>query len=101
MNSQATLQRIEEALFGFNIQEHAAFKSMTEWRLSARNKQLTPEGDWRVWLILAGRGWGKTKTGAQDIAEYALTNEGVICGVVAPTAADVRDVCFDGPSGLR
>ncbi|WP_219332649.1 hypothetical protein, partial [Oenococcus oeni] len=74
---------------------------MTEWRLSARNKQLTPEGDWRVWLILAGRGWGKTKTGAQDIAEYALTNEGVICGVVAPTAADVRDVCFDGPSGLR
>tara|TARA_R110002073_G_scaffold270312_1_gene433678 strand:+ start:1158 stop:2306 length:1149 start_codon:yes stop_codon:yes gene_type:complete len=51
-------------------------------------------------LILAGRGWGKTRTGAQDIALYALKNENTISAVVAPTFGDLRRVCFNGPSGL-
>jgi len=51
-------------------------------------------------LILAGRGWGKTRTGAQDIALYALKNPDSICAVVAPTFGDLRRVCFGGDSGL-
>jgi len=51
-------------------------------------------------LILAGRGWGKTRTGAQDIALYALRNPNTISAVVAPTFGDLRRVCFNGPSGL-
>lgn len=53
-----------------------------------------------MWLILAGRGWGKTRTGAEDQAYYALTNAGARLAVVAPTAASARDVCIEGESGL-
>lgn len=50
--------------------------------------------------MLAGRGWGKTRTGAEDIANFALWNDGVRVGVIAPTFADARDVCVEGESGL-
>jgi predicted phage terminase large subunit-like protein len=71
------------------------------WYDTARSKQIMPEGDWwTTWLILAGRGWGKTKTGAQALGWYAATNSGVRCAVVAPTSTDVLKVCFDGDSGL-
>jgi predicted phage terminase large subunit-like protein len=66
----------------------------------ARPNQLTPPGDWRIWLILAGRGWGKTRTGAEDIAAYALWHDSVRVGVIAPTFSDARDVCVEGESGL-
>ena len=72
----------------------------TEWLKTARPKQLAPHGDYFIWLILAGRGWGKTRTGAQDIALYALRNPNTICAVVAPTFGDLRRVCFQGNSGL-
>ena len=72
----------------------------TEWQKTARNKQLTPEKEFLIWLILAGRGWGKTRTGAEDIAIYAMRNENVNCAVVAPTHGDLRRVCFGGNSGL-
>ncbi len=50
--------------------------------------------------MLAGRGWGKTRTGAEDIANYALWNDGVRIAVIAPTYADARDTCIEGESGL-
>ena len=59
-----------------------------------------PSGDWNVWLILAGRGWGKTRTGAQDIVHYATTKSNMRCAVVAPTFGDLRRVCFEGDSGI-
>ena len=71
-----------------------------EWLEAARTKQLPPLTNHNIWLILAGRGWGKTRTGAQDIALYALRNSNVQCAVVAPTHGDLRRVCFNGPSGL-
>ena len=72
----------------------------TDWLKTARAKQIAPTTDYFIWLILAGRGWGKTKTGAQDIALYALRNPNTISAVVAPTFGDLRRVCFGGPSGL-
>jgi len=72
----------------------------TEWLKTARAKQLQPQEKHYIWLILAGRGWGKTRTGAQDIALYALRNPNTISAVVAPTHGDLRRVCFGGPSGL-
>jgi predicted phage terminase large subunit-like protein len=80
--------------------EKATIKLYTEWLQSARSKQLQPKEEHYIWLILAGRGWGKTRTGAQDIALYALRNPDSICAVVAPTHGDLRRVCFGGPSGL-
>lgn len=71
-----------------------------DWLNTAREKQISPTESYFIWLILAGRGWGKTRTGAQDIALFALRNPDTISAVVAPTFGDLRRVCFGGPSGL-
>ena len=70
-----------------------------DWGLFARDNQLTPQGLWRVWLILAGRGWGKTRTGAEYIRER-IDNGARRAALVGRTAADVRDVMVEGESGL-
>ena len=66
----------------------------------ARPEQISPSGDWNVWLILAGRGWGKTLTGAFDTMLYALNNPEVRVAVVVPTFGDLRRVAFGGVSGI-
>lgn len=71
-----------------------------DWELWARDKQLRPPGDWNVWLILAGRGWGKTRTGAETVRLWAEENPGVRIALVARTPADVRDTMVEGESGL-
>lgn len=69
------------------------------WRNQARTDQLPPDGDWLHWLIMSGRGWGKTWTGANVLAEWAVTQPGDYA-VVAPTFGDARKICVEGPSGL-
>jgi phage terminase large subunit-like protein len=69
------------------------------WRHQARSKQLPPPGRWRHWLIMAGRGWGKTFVGAGWIAERALSEVGDY-GIIAPTLGDAKSICVEGPSGL-
>lgn len=80
--------------------ERATVNLYTDWLKTARPKQIQPKNDHNIWLILAGRGWGKTRTGAQDIALYALRNSNTYCAVIAPTFGDLKRVCFGGPSGL-
>jgi phage terminase large subunit-like protein len=65
-----------------------------------RPEQVTPDGDWRTWLILAGRGWGKTLAGAEDAKAYGLANPGCRYAIVAATFGDARDTCVEGESGL-
>jgi phage terminase large subunit-like protein len=70
------------------------------WRgFWARPKQLAPVGAWTVWLILAGRGFGKTKTGAEWVVERVEQGARRIA-LVAETAADARDVMVEGESGV-
>jgi phage terminase large subunit-like protein len=71
-----------------------------DWGFWARDNQLPPETDWRVWLILAGRGFGKTRTGAEYIRQRVASGEARHIALVGRTAADVRDVMVTGPSGL-
>lgn len=66
----------------------------------ARPNQITPPGDWKTWFIMAGRGFGKTRTGAEDSWWYGIQNPGHRTTVIAPTSSDLRDVCFGGESGL-
>ncbi len=68
------------------------------WELTAREKQKIPEGDWQTWLILAGRGFGKTRTGAETIRQWK--DDYPIIHLVAATSADVRDIMIEGESGL-
>lgn len=66
----------------------------------ARSEQLAPDSEWNVWLFLAGRGAGKTRTAAEEIIYRALKTDGSRWAVVAPTFADARDICVEGESGL-
>lgn len=73
----------------------------------ARASQRMPAGDFLLWYIRAGRGWGKTKVGAEWIVDCAMRfpadEDGIPTewGVFAETAADVRNVNFRGPSGIK
>lgn len=88
-------------LSGLQPELQAALAARGKWLSQARPDQITPPGnDWPVWLALAGRGWGKTRTGAEDVAWFACANPGVRIAIVAPTAADARDTCVEGESGL-
>lgn len=70
------------------------------WRSIAREKQLPPDWDWDIWLILAGRGFGKTRTIAEFGIEQARSMPGSRGAIVASTAGDVRDVLIEGDSGI-
>lgn len=70
-----------------------------DWDFFARPKQQPPPGHWNIWMILAGRGWGKTQTGAQWVRQK-IAGGARRLGLVGPTAADVRDVMVEGPSGI-
>ena len=76
---------------------------MWDWSVWARPEQLPPPGvDWNVWLVLAGRGFGKTRLASEWVREMAkYTTEGQRrFALVARTAADVRDVIVEGESGV-
>lgn len=71
-----------------------------DWRTKARPDQLPPDGDWTTWLALAGRGWGKTRTGAEFVREQVENGTAKRVALVAATSADARDVMIEGESGL-
>ena len=71
-----------------------------DWPFWARRSQLPPKGDWRVWLLLAGRGFGKTRTGAELVRARVMARIARRIALVAPTAADARNVMVEGESGL-
>ncbi|HRO04636.1 MAG TPA: hypothetical protein PLS69_13630, partial [Terricaulis sp.] len=70
-----------------------------EWAFWANEEQLPPEGAWRAWVFLGGRGAGKTRAGAEWIA--ARARGGGRFALIGPTFHDVREVMVGGPSGLR
>lgn len=71
-----------------------------DWERWARPSQLPPPGDWLVWLLLAGRGFGKSRTGAEWCRSQAETFPNSRGALIGPTAADVRDVMVEGESGI-
>ena len=75
------------------------YELANDWQFLARDEQLPPEEHYKFWIYMAGRGSGKTRTGAEwtkDLIRQGY-NRG---GLIAPTAADVRDVMVEGESGL-
>jgi phage terminase large subunit-like protein len=100
------LQSVAERLAALpSDQRAAALATLTDaeaegllydWRgFLARPDQIMPEGDWSIWLALAGRGWGKTKTGAEAVREEVESGRSGRIGLIAETAADARDVMVD------
>ena len=63
--------------------------------------QTPPEGDWRTWLFLGGRGAGKTRAGAEWVAALCEGRAGAQAALVGPGLHEVREVMIEGPSGIR
>lgn len=70
------------------------------WRAKARPSQLPPPGDWNGWIICAGRGFGKTRAGAETLIEGVQEGTAGHIALIGATAADVRDIMIEGPSGI-
>jgi phage terminase large subunit-like protein len=70
------------------------------WRRIGRPEQHPAHDDWLIWLILAGRGWGKTRTGVEFVRAEVEAGRATRIAIVAETAADARDVIAEGPSGF-
>jgi phage terminase large subunit-like protein len=81
--------------------DQAAWAWRANWLTQAHKHQVVPPGDWwTIWLMLAGRGAGKTRTAAEQVGWWAWTEPGTRWLVGAPTSSDVRATCFEGDSGL-
>jgi phage terminase large subunit-like protein len=71
-----------------------------KWEFWARDNQVAPTGTWTYWLLLAGRGFGKTRTGAEWINKRVELGQSKRIALVAATAADVRKTMVEGESGI-
>jgi phage terminase large subunit-like protein len=71
------------------------------WRWQAHGGQQEPDGDWLVWLIRAGRGFGKTRAGAEWVSARARQNPGARIALVGGNLDDVVKVMVEGESGLK
>jgi predicted phage terminase large subunit-like protein len=89
----ATRERLELYAYGLSLLPR---DPAPRWH--PRPEQVPPPGDWRVWLIMAGRGWGKTRTGAEwtiaSARDFPLTN------IIGATVDDARDIMIEGESGI-
>jgi phage terminase large subunit-like protein len=70
------------------------------WPVWAHDGQMPPPGEWRVWLMMAGRGFGKTRAGAEWVSALARAHPGAAFALVGATPAEVERVMIRGPSGL-
>jgi phage terminase large subunit-like protein len=91
--------RKEVADFLATLSDAQCAELLADWSLWARPDQLTPKGNWKSWLILAGRGWGKTRTGAEQVHAWARSGK-VRIALVGRTYSDTREVMVEGESGI-
>ncbi|MFC0203519.1 DNA-packaging protein [Novosphingobium soli] len=73
---------------------------LTHWKLWARPEQLPPPGDWRTWLVMAGRGFGKTRAGAEWVRAVAEADPAARIALVGATLPEARAVMVEGDSGV-
>ena len=94
-------QRTRQEFARLPADQQAAYAWRMKWLSQAHKHQILPPGDWwSIWLLLAGRGAGKTRTAAEQVGWWAWKEQGTRWLVAAPTSADVRGTCFEGDSGL-
>ena len=80
------------------LSQDQALALLTDWEFWARPDQKLPPGAWYVWLILAGRGFGKTRTGGETVRQWVKSYRYV--NLIAATADDARDIMIEGESGI-
>jgi phage terminase large subunit-like protein len=106
IESLASLPEAQRKPILESLTDAQAEELLWDWRAWARPNQLPPQGDWLTWLVLAGRGFGKTRCGSEWVRSIACGATPLAAGshkriaIVAETAADARDVMVEGDSGL-
>jgi phage terminase large subunit-like protein len=95
-----SLSDTQRKTFIKSLTKDEAERFMFDWDIWGRDKQHEPEGDWTTWLLLAGRGFGKTRTGAEWIRKNVEEGKARRIAFIAPTAADARDIMVEGESGI-
>ena len=83
-----------------NLPEPEAARLKYNWSLHARPSQLPPKGDWNTWLILAGRGFGKTRTGAEWVRAQVEDGHAHRIALVARTLPEAQSIMVHGESGI-
>ena len=95
---KADARELERFVSGLEPAEQREWR--WDWTIWARPAQLPPPGDWRVWLILAGRGFGKTRSGAEWVNAVAERDPQARMALVAANLPEARAVMVEGESGL-
>lgn len=96
----ADMPDVERKKFLRTLTKSESSDYLFNWRFWARPKQIAPNGDWLIWLIRAGRGAGKTRSGGGWVHERAMQSPGRWIALVARTPADARDYMIEGPAGI-
>lgn len=91
----AALKRTWEALTASDRARLAQY-----WAFYRHDAQIPPDGPWRVWVFMGGRGAGKTRAGAEWVSEMAMTGAAKRIGLIAASLHEARSVMVEGPSGL-
>ena len=94
------LDRNDREGFLGDLAESERRQLLSCWPFWARAEQLPPPGDWRVWLICAGRGFGKTRAGAEWVRSVATANPQARIALVGSSLVEARAVMVEGESGL-
>jgi len=89
-----------EAIRTLTATPEASEAILYDWTFWGRPNQQPPDGDWRTWVVLAGRGFGKTRTGAEWVRAQVEQHGRSRIAIIGATAADARDVMVEGESGL-
>lgn len=92
---RAKREAVMEALREGDIQQLVG-----DWFLSARREQFEPVGDHFIWVIMAGRGFGKNYAGSNWLIDEHRLYEAKNSGIIAATSSDLRRYCLEGPSGI-
>jgi phage terminase large subunit-like protein len=93
-SSIASLPEPERRELLASLSDEEALSLLYDWEFWARDNQLPPDTDWYVWLILSGRGFGKTRAGNEWVTKQAKAGHGPIA-LVGQTKADVRDTIIE------
>lgn len=94
---QLALPELQARIEGMTNEQ--AYALLYDWGFWAREEQKMPAGAWwTIWLVLAGRGFGKTRVGAEAVRVWARKYRFV--NLVAPTSDDARDIMVEGESGI-
>lgn len=96
--SDASPERI--AAFVEDLDDREIIEWPFDWRTWARGNQLAPASDWRVWLVMAGRGFGKTRLGSEWVRGVAEADPKARIALVGSSLHEARSVMVEGESGL-